>query len=263
MNDSVEKKSKKKQLKQPSRAKFLCPPFLDDFINVKLRQIPATAELLSIHPNLKEALTYSRENNLPKSVLFEALLHMLLSRCHKDFSKDFVNDLRRGALSQISNPPTEESYTFGIAGLIASLELYETFREQRIQLQTIARFFAQRRSGHYYFVSPGHIITTEGEDITLPILTIPLTAKNETYGDIDSKFANALIGINLDRIRECQICSNIFWANRTDSFTCSATCANHLRVQKYRNRNIEEIRRKDVARKANIEYKQKIKNNQE
>jgi hypothetical protein len=46
--------------------------------------------------------------------------------------------------------------------------------------------------------------------------------------------SEALDGIIGERLRYCEICKNIFWAQRKESETCLPACANKLRVQRHR-----------------------------
>jgi hypothetical protein len=64
----------------------------------------------------------------------------------------------------------------------------------------------------------------------------------------------SLIGIEATRIRECQICYDIFWAGRKDMWCCSKKCAHVLRQRKYREKyraNRYELSRHRRAEKAN------------
>jgi len=46
-----------------------------------------------------------------------------------------------------------------------------------------------------------------------------------------SPLAEALQGVNISRIRRCEICGKIFWAARKDAFTCSKQHANTRRMR--------------------------------
>lgn len=41
---------------------------------------------------------------------------------------------------------------------------------------------------------------------------------------------------NVDRIRECEACSAIYWASRSDSKTCSAKCLNIYSLRRFRSK---------------------------
>lgn len=58
----------------------------------------------------------------------------------------------------------------------------------------------------------------------------------------------------IDRLRVCEVCERVFWAVRKDSKTCSAQCANRLRVRNYRNLSPEE----KVARRERQETNRQL-----
>jgi predicted nucleic acid-binding Zn ribbon protein len=57
-------------------------------------------------------------------------------------------------------------------------------------------------------------------------------------------FAEALPGVDADRIRRCAICLKIFWAKNKNSETCSEPCRNALRQRRHREKNKEEVNAK-------------------
>lgn len=64
----------------------------------------------------------------------------------------------------------------------------------------------------------------------------------------------SLAGIEAARIRECQICYDLFWAGRKDMRCCSKKCAHVLRQREYREEyraNRYELSRKRRTKKAN------------
>lgn len=52
-------------------------------------------------------------------------------------------------------------------------------------------------------------------------------------------FCEALQDLDVSRIRECQICLNLFWARRSDQVACDRVCANRLRVQRFNKKQQE------------------------
>ena len=70
--------------------------------------------------------------------------------------------------------------------------------------------------------------TSSGLDVTLFI--------NE-QGELAIKpreLLDALLGAQAERIRQCPICNNIFWASRIDQKACSKRCSNIKRVRRSR-----------------------------
>jgi hypothetical protein len=52
----------------------------------------------------------------------------------------------------------------------------------------------------------------------------------------DDKFAAIIKGVDLTRVRVCEICRTIFWAGRYDSLCCSSNCADKRRKRQHRAR---------------------------
>ena len=60
----------------------------------------------------------------------------------------------------------------------------------------------------------------------------------------------AIEGVEVSRIRECDVCHQIFWAKRTDQHCCKQRCAKILRTRKWRQGYDEKYHSRRV-RKAN------------
>ncbi|MBX7171360.1 MAG: hypothetical protein K1X72_10405 [Pyrinomonadaceae bacterium] len=65
--------------------------------------------------------------------------------------------------------------------------------------------------------------------------------------------------VDYKRIRQCEICQNIYWQYRNDSLTCSLECANVLRVRLSRSLTPEQKAERQAKRSANRIYKQNLK----
>jgi len=52
----------------------------------------------------------------------------------------------------------------------------------------------------------------------------------------DDKFASIIKGVDVTRIRVCEICGTVFWAGRYDSLCCSSNCADKRRKRQHRAR---------------------------
>lgn len=50
------------------------------------------------------------------------------------------------------------------------------------------------------------------------------------------RFAKAVDGVNVSRLRRCEICSRAFWAGRKDAVCCSPNCADKRRKRQHRAR---------------------------
>jgi hypothetical protein len=121
--------------------------------------------------------------------------------------------------------------------------MYVQYCENRKDLRSIARFFSHLRSNDYQFASEDKLITTEGEEITLPIFGVRLSREG-TIGKVTNQVFQSYIGVDLDRVRACEICNRIFWAKNKKSETCSKPCLNALRQRRHRKTNKEAINKK-------------------
>jgi len=117
-------------------------------------------------------------------------------------------------------------------GGIEACDRYEEVRAAREVLTGIARQARRKRLG-----------SSEPELTDIESLTEFLGLSIEAFLDIgsdgliqlrDNDIADCLIGIEADRIRTCETCSNFFWAGRSSQKCCSKPCANRLRVKRWR-----------------------------
>lgn len=75
------------------------------------------------------------------------------------------------------------------------------------------------------------------------LLTHPLGMQSDVIIDnqgtirvVNDEFLDAIDGVEITRIRECEICNRIFWAGRINQSACSTACAHALRNRRYRAR---------------------------
>jgi hypothetical protein len=69
----------------------------------------------------------------------------------------------------------------------------------------------------------------------LPPISLALTIDSE--GRIEfarSLLLETILGVEAARIRECQVCAQIFWAGRQDQACCGLRCAGTLRTRRWR-----------------------------
>jgi len=70
---------------------------------------------------------------------------------------------------------------------------------------------------------------------------------------VREEWVTALIGVEADRIRECEICQQVFWARQDNMWACSPRCSNARRQRKLReNRSQYEGARKKKRRKPKV-----------
>ncbi len=98
---------------------------------------------------------------------------------------------------------------------------YRFYDYNRSNLRAIAKYMADRRAGNpLWFPNVDlHYSAEINENNKLVAKPAALTA--------------VLVGIDLDRIRFCEVCSKLFWAGRQDSKTCSYKCSNRLRQRRF------------------------------
>lgn len=71
-------------------------------------------------------------------------------------------------------------------------------------------------------------------------------------------FGVAIDGVDVTRIRECKICSKIFWAGRKDSWCCSTGCADKRRKRQHRARYKERLAGPPTTAKPTPKVKQPL-----
>jgi hypothetical protein len=69
-------------------------------------------------------------------------------------------------------------------------------------------------------------------------ITVSVHGKVVVKGD---RFARAVDGIDVFRLRRCEVCSRAFWAGRKDAVCCSPNCADKRRKRQHRARYKEKL----------------------
>ena len=103
-----------------------------------------------------------------------------------------------------------------------ALRRYEFVRACRQSLREIIRGASPKTNASLWLsMSPAPEIRIDGRGVIR----------------VDSdEFSRAIDGVEANRIRECKICKHIFWARRITQNGCTTTCANTLRVRRWRER---------------------------
>ena len=70
-------------------------------------------------------------------------------------------------------------------------------------------------------------------------ITVSVHGKVVVKGD---RFARAVDGIDVFRLRRCEVCSRAFWAGRKDAVCCSGNCADKRRKRQHRARYKEQVK---------------------
>jgi hypothetical protein len=125
-------------------------------------------------------------------------------------------------------------------------------------LRAIAEFFFHLRKNDYLSANESELITSTGNTIVLPSFEVQLKREG-TIGKVRKGLSEAVIGVDLDRIRTCEICSRIFWAKRTESSTCSPQHYETLKKRRARSLTDEEKAKKKAQREANKKRNEDVK----
>ena len=123
----------------------------------------------------------------------------------------------------INDLPTDLREHIGPVRLDTALAVYDRYshlREARKTLRYIAHMDKSAGSVHPKFPASDFLRLSVGQDGRIHIVHGPLIG--------------ALEGVEAARIRECRICSRIFWAGRIDQPCCTSRCASALRTRRYR-----------------------------
>jgi len=73
------------------------------------------------------------------------------------------------------------------------------------------------------------------------LLRIEVSDKGERK-IVHGPIVEALLGVDVRRIRECAICCDFFWAGRIDQPCCSKKCAHVVRTRRWREKYLEQYK---------------------
>jgi hypothetical protein len=91
----------------------------------------------------------------------------------------------------------------------------------------------------------------EQDDIWLANTHATIRVIDSRINVVKSSFFLAIEGIDVRKLRSCEICGAFFWAKRATSKTCSSRCYNSLRQRRFRDKNSDEL---NARRRANYAY---------
>jgi hypothetical protein len=141
----------------------------------------------------------------------------------------------------------------------AAREVYQLLRTVREALDGIANQFEAARARLEHKSSPNNQLepdvepdddapSDDWEPVSLPPL-IPLGWLNPrgvidySYGPV-GEFLDSLKGIKARKLRHCRKCERLFYASRSDKWTCSVQCQAAYRMQEWRKKGKEyEVKR--------------------
>ena len=245
-----------------------CPEGLGKLI-FDVSSIPEKIALRDYNEIWREYDSYPPDD-LTKEETYSFILEeqkQIFNECFVSFSEQFKeNFLRQCEAAVVEKYPNYDKLNLKIASLYLAIDDYQILYRLNTDLRSIARFFSHLRKGSYRSASESELITNDGESIRLPTFEVQLK-RDGTIGKVHKGLSEAVIGVDLDRIRTCEICSRIFWAKRTESSTCSPQHYETLKKRRARSLTDEEKEERKAKRaaiqkskKEQKEGKEKIKN---
>jgi hypothetical protein len=123
----------------------------------------------------------------------------------------------------INDLPTDLRKYIGPVRLDTALAVYDKYSHLRVAgktLRYIAHMDKSAGSVHPKFPASGVLRLSVGQGGRIQI--------------VHGALIGALEGVEAARIRECPICSRIFWARRIDQPCCTSRCASDLRTRRWR-----------------------------
>jgi hypothetical protein len=72
-----------------------------------------------------------------------------------------------------------------------------------------------------------------------PRAYIGIDPETSLIGVMKNEWLLDLIGVEADRLRECQICQRIFWARQDNMVACSSSCSNANRQRTFREKRAQ------------------------
>ncbi len=233
----VETKEKK------SRAKYECTTELGKILAI-VNLVPPDADM----PNAGKVIeAFTNEWLLQEQKTDVDLWSDIFDECFKDFAEEtkiniFKDWFDKSAKS--NNDLDRRRYKALLDAVIITYEeIYQTRKNIKLVIDR-ATELKKKETEHSSFLKPelkfSFPISRTGDEITV-----------ET-----TSFFETISTINLDRLRACEICSRIFWANYKNSFTCSKPCLNALRQRRHRKTNKEAI---NAKRRANYGRNKQLK----
>lgn len=252
--------SEKTKSEKKSRAKYECPPKLKELIEL-VNLVPPDAVLLSHQEHFKKFDV--RGCPLEKRYeLIERFVDDLFAQLPEKAQKRIL-EILKGVNYEQSDDSQFKKLTHRLSAYAEFFELRESLthlvehlnhwrKESRIAGNNLIYF---RDKLTYPFESE-FLSDDPGFILEISVAFSPVTGKAEL---VLNRFLEAIIGVDLTRLRACEICSRIFWAKRKESETCSPPCLNVFNVRRYRALSDEEKAERRAKREANRNYKKKLK----
>lgn len=243
-DSEIEPKEKK------SRAKFDCLPELKEVLYT-VNSVPpgiimptATEVVDKFEKEYFLKYNVSRKSDLDDSTVV-AMWFDILDECFKDFLDENQKKRIFESWFERTQASLSELKKSEVALFWSVFKTYEFIRKTRDDVKAVINYVRMLNEK-----SP--VLYLYKSDLHTPL---SFTQKNgETRANLPA-FSKIIERIDLERLRFCEICSRVFWANYKNSFTCSPTCLNTLRQRRHRKKNADEInktRRENYARNKKL-----------
>lgn len=239
-----------------SRAKYICPPVLAasiEWANYLKPEIPLPPldNIFIFHEEIEKRLqavsdkeyTFHSIFTLEKEDTDKMNVWELWTYSDARIYADLLIHLAHLTAENIGKPfPTTKSNDLGNPEFVAEfINLYTIYRTDILITIEIAKALDEIRKGKQ-----------EKSEWRFPYTAYKFINESGKIDDYPHSFLlGELKNIDYDRIRICEVCPRIFWAYNKNSFTCSAACANRLRVKRHRQLSEEEKEARKAQRKAN------------
>ena len=237
--EAVEKTAKK------IRAKYNCPPMLEELIEF-VNLVPLNIEMRSAEKNFNE---YKNNNE------FVSYLRTL----PKKFN-DYLNEsVSRLCQKQILEPSSEYSPQL----TDTHKQILEDAYKNGVLKGLYVSFYEQRKSAMNFIAGVNRL--QRGEpigDLNNELMIMTAVDLIKIGGKVKANltgFASVIGKFEAERLRVCEICNRLFWAKRRESKTCSAKCYNNYRQRLYRHLTDEEKVERKNRRNANRKVNNKLK----
>jgi hypothetical protein len=255
--------------KKQSRAKYKCSPELANIIDT-INLVPPlleTQKRIDISDKLRNHFGEQTLEELKEiyGVNFRKVIEKAFAEGFYPLSQNFQISLLKAILCE----PNSIKYIIGakeLSGYSFAFNVdnaYWRFIQLCKDFRGLVEYFTTLRKEGISAVGMYNVLSDVNTKPTLPLLTVSLQAIGTIVQVIPSNLAKAIDGIDGDRLRACEICKRIFWANYKNSFTCSKPCLNALRQRRHRKTNKEAInakRRENYRRNKKLQQIKEGKN---
>jgi hypothetical protein len=255
---------------QASRSKP-CPPKLAELIEL-VNTIPPESDLLPL--NVKTVITSQDDLWIGRDDEWLTQANLALEACLVGLPETFrryvfPQPLARfdmpsddGGMHTFFRPPQSPYYEIGacdpnpIAVTFEAIDRYRAVDRWHGDLHRLARKGSSLISASFNpntdLLSLSFLIPIRGSTV------IAVDERGIIHANRDF-FSEAIEGVELIRIRECEACKRIFWAGRIDQRGCSLRCNDILRKRRYRARYKQRLQGAKPSPKKQREAKARRK----